>query len=700
MDKLAVTIVDIQPIDPPIGGGRLRLLGLYSGFKNNIEATYIGSYDWRGPEYRDHMLSECLREINVPLSEAHFTAHDELSELLGKPCVDTAFSIQGHLSEEYVKTVQEHVKSANVVILSHPWAFPYVQPTVDSAKQLLVYDSQNNEGRLRMELLDDGSETSEKVLREVVRCEWELCHAADLIFACSQEDKQSFVDLYDVDEAKIIIVPNGVFTSKLMPCENTEEKMKIRERIGLELPAACFIGSNYYPNEEAARLILNVSPELPQYQFVIIGGVGNALDDIDVEDYPNVIITGFVSEDEMRDYLQACDIAINPMLSGSGTNIKMFDFMATGLPIITTSIGARGIPNKGGNLYILCELSMESLIFEVGNLFANMDRQKQLIQNGRREACEKYSWEQISYELGYKLKQKYKKHINSSPVFFSVVIPTYERHDYLHVLLKNLQKQTEKDFEVIIIDQSKEKFNRLSEFADLDIVYFRTDVKGAVKARNTGISLANADVVAFIDDDCIPDENWLNNAKKYFEDPATIGVEGMIEADIYDSEAYRVVANVGVEGLGFMTANLFVKLEVLQKIRGFDEEFDNPHFREDTDLGWRALEFGKIPYAKDVKVLHPSHKRDSTRESAEERNKFYVHDPLLMKKHPCKFIDLYLREVNYNKPDYWPYFKKGVRRHNTYDNLPEFLFNENVLEVTPDQITLELLEIKAEEYHI
>ena len=34
---------------------------------------------------------------------------------------------------------------------------------------------------------------------------------------------------------------------------------------------------------------------------------------------------------------------INPMISGSGTNIKMFDFMAAGLPIITTDIGARGI---------------------------------------------------------------------------------------------------------------------------------------------------------------------------------------------------------------------------------------------------------------------------------------------------------------------------------------------------------------------
>ena len=39
MKKLNVTILDMQPIDPPVGGGRLRLMGLYSGLDRNIEAT-------------------------------------------------------------------------------------------------------------------------------------------------------------------------------------------------------------------------------------------------------------------------------------------------------------------------------------------------------------------------------------------------------------------------------------------------------------------------------------------------------------------------------------------------------------------------------------------------------------------------------------------------------------------------------------
>jgi len=40
------------------------------------------------------------------------------------------------------------------------------------------------------------------------------------------------------------------------------------------------------------------------------------------------------------------DFALNPMLSGSGTNLKMFDYMSAGIPVITTEFGTRGIDDK------------------------------------------------------------------------------------------------------------------------------------------------------------------------------------------------------------------------------------------------------------------------------------------------------------------------------------------------------------------
>ncbi len=98
--------------------------------------------------------------------------------------------------------------------------------------------------------------------------------------------------------------------------------------------------------------------------------------------------------------------------------------------------------------------------------------------------------------------------------------------------------------------------------------------------------------MAFTDDDCQPDADWLRNAQKHLTGTDLCGLEGYVYTDeekIHDPN-YRIVTNKGFEGIGFITANLIIKTDILRKIGGFDVRFDKPHFREDTDLGWRAQE--------------------------------------------------------------------------------------------------------------
>ena len=661
--KTNIVILDMQPITPPIGGGRLRLLGLYSGFSDEFTATYVGSYDWRGESFREIQVSPCLKEIDIPLSEKHFIAHDELSKKVGQSCIDTAFLIQGNLSQDYIERACIEVNKADIVIFSHPWIYPFVKHLLKKESQLIVYDAHNNEYLLRSKLIGQANEESKKLIQNVKYYEEELCKFSDIILVCSKEDRETFSNIYNINKEKCILTPNGVFTNNLYPCKTNEEKEELRKKLGLYKPSICFIGSMYYPNIEACRTIIKIAKKLPEYQFIIIGGVGEALSSKEVENIENVIVCGTVTENEKIDWLRGCDIAINPMYSGSGTNIKMFDFMAAGLPILTTKCGARGIPNIDDKLYIEIKDSVEDIISSIKDIFRNKKDMIQYAKNARKIVENKYSWERISFELGFKLKQLYKLKKYKAP-FFSIVIPTYERHSLLTRLIKKIKNQTFKDFEIIIIDQSKNVWKDKDIFNLSNILYCKTKIRGAVHARNTGIFLSNGQVVAFIDDDCIPEENWLHNAKEYFNNSINVGIEGRIYADNYDTSKYRVVSNEGFEGIGFMTANLFIRSDILKKIDGFDERFDSPHFREDTDLAWRALEFGAIPYGTDVSVLHPSHLRDIQRESIEERNKFFVHDPLLLKKHYKKFIELFKREGHFQNPDYWKYFQKGMIIHN------------------------------------
>jgi FkbM family methyltransferase len=662
---IKVVITDNQCIKPASGGGRLRLLGLYSTLTEGIDATYVGTYDWPGPQRRELRLSKRLREIDIPQSNAHFALNDHLNSLLpGKTIIDVTIPWLVWSSQDLVEAVRKHAAEAEVIVFSHPWMYGCLWDMVRGSGKLIIYDSQNCEAVLREKLL--GSNEFGRCLAASVKwIEGQLCHDSDLILACSEEDKQTFVQLYGVKPQKIIIVPNGVDVRAIHPASHAA-RAQAREKLGVAGFVAVFIGGAYPPNVEAARVILNeLAPAHPEITFIIVGGAGDVAK---AEGVPstapaNIKLLGTVSDEERNEAYAAADIAINPMLTGSGTNIKLLDFLAAGLPTITTSVGARGILKRQDPCFIVDDID------RFGGWFTRLREDPQLrarlASGGRQLAEELYDWRHISAQLGQLIvEQAGLKRSRIVNPYFSVIIPSYERPQSLAKLLDLLCRQVFPEFEVIVVDQSSMPLNLDAVRCNFPLQYILTTEKGAVKARNLGIKHARGRVIAFTDDDCEPDVQWLANAYKNFADERVVGVEGLIESDTSDEERYRIVTNHGAKGIGFMTANLFLRKDTIEKIGGFDERFDNPHFREDTDLAWRALAVGEIPFADDVKVLHPAHPREIWRESREERAKFFVHDPLLFHKHPERYIQLLKTEKHFARtPGFWEHFMRGMVRY-------------------------------------
>ncbi len=243
-----------------------------------------------------------------------------------------------------------------------------------------------------------------------------------------------------------------------------------------------------------------------------------------------------------------------------------------------------------------------------------------------------------------------------------MVIPTYERHEQVDKLMSRLTRQVERDFEIIIVDQSGTPWPGRHHDYGVPVTYFHTRVKGAVMARNTGAALAAGEIIAFTDDDCLPDSEWLLNARPYFDNPAVVGIEGRVTSDHPGDPAFRPVTNVGFTGLGFMTANLLVRSAAFQLLGGFDLQFDHPHFREDTDFGWRMQDCGAVPYAGDVSVFHPAQPRARERESLAARASFFRKDARLYRKHPDRYRDLFFRERHFDSyPGFARYLMAGFR---------------------------------------
>jgi glycosyltransferase involved in cell wall biosynthesis len=400
--RTRVVILDNQPIEPPIGGGRIRLLGLYSNLPADFDPVYVGTYDWRGPGYRSVLHPGRLREVTVPQSEAHFQAHDALRATDPTLGMDVTFPVLSSLSEGFVERVLFEARKADLLVFSHPWVFPVVARDAELAARPFVYDAQNVEGRLRRSLLSAGG-LGAGMASNVESLEREVCRRAAAVLACSEEDAREFVDAYGVDADRVHVVPNGTNVHRLRPA-TAEDRRAARASLGLPAtqPVALFVGSDYPPNAEAARtLCRNVAPELPHVQFVIVGGCTK---DLSASEVPgNVRVLGVVDAATRDRALAASDVAVSPMSRGSGTNVKMLDFFCAGLPVITTPVGARGLSAGAGTAYVVATLA--DIPAALRDLLATPGEAARTAGAARLLAESHYDWRRIGASAGRVLRK-------------------------------------------------------------------------------------------------------------------------------------------------------------------------------------------------------------------------------------------------------------------------------------------------------
>jgi glycosyltransferase involved in cell wall biosynthesis len=407
--RLRVTVIDMQPITPAVGGGRQRLLGLYHALGDDFDCTYVGSYDWPGESYRDQQLTRGLREIIVPLSPAHHEAAAALcAKLGGVTVIDTAFPDQADLSPEFGRVAGEHIAGADVVVFSHPWCFPRLAHLL-APDQLVVYDSHNVEALLKTEALDS-IPGSAPLLRQVAGTEQALLARSSLVLACSQEDAAMYSRIFDLAPGRLRVVPNGAFTGRLAGAELWDRRAN-RIELGLPVgqPVAVFMGSLYGPNADAARYIAEVlAPACPDVFFLLVGGVSEALADLPMRS--NLLATGVVDDSRRDSLLLSADVALNPMHAGSGTNIKMFDYMSAALPILTTEIGARGIGDIEASPDGVVIASLDEFPAKLPQLIDQLESRPELRQRVRQAVVSRFSWERISLELGRLLSLEHLRH--------------------------------------------------------------------------------------------------------------------------------------------------------------------------------------------------------------------------------------------------------------------------------------------------
>lgn len=192
----------------------------------------------------------------------------------------------------------------------------------------------------------------------------------------------------------------------------------------------------------------------------------------------------------------------------------------------------------------------------------------------------------------------------------SIVMATYNRSDLLAIQLQAFEKQTISinQFEIVIVnDGSKDDTVEVLKFWASkmpNLRYHTQKNSGPAKARNKGVELAQGEIIAFTDDDCIVDYNWLKIIQHRFQNQGI----NVLEGQTYTDRTKRTPFTHQIENKKWNpvipTCNAAYRKSFFNKIGGFDENFPFAH-NEDTDLAWRVLEVSEVIFDSNMKVFHP-----------------------------------------------------------------------------------------------
>jgi glycosyltransferase involved in cell wall biosynthesis len=371
--KKKITVVTTYPIYPPRGGGQNRIFYLYKELAKSMLVDII-CLAHEHEEYKKSEIAPNLFEVRVPKSKNHAEKEWRIEEKAGIPVTDIAMLYLYNETPLFVNEVKASSSDAQVVVLSHPYLYNLIQEHIDKP---IIHESHNVEYNLKKQMLENTSHNQE-LLKELYLAEKAACQTALLTTVCAMDDAITIEALYQFDASKAVLVPNGVDLHSVSYLPK-DERVNLKKSLGLKgQKIVLFIGSWHQPNIDAVEEIFKIAIRLPDYNFIVMGSVG---DYFAASQQPkNIGFAGVADDDEKELYLSIADVAINPMLTGSGTNLKMLDYMANGIPVISTEVGARGLGIPKG-LVVTCDVGKFDHYIKNIEQYVDIERSREYVEN-------------------------------------------------------------------------------------------------------------------------------------------------------------------------------------------------------------------------------------------------------------------------------------------------------------------------------
>lgn len=372
---------------PPRTGGEQRSFFLLKALADRFDIiSVVPTYE--NMRMEEVTLAPGLKEVRIPKSGRFSAVSAELRKK-DIPIHQTAmaYALAGASQPDLLEYLRGLWPAIDGVILQHATAAA-VADAVNLERKPTFYLSHNCEFELAANA-HIGSDDHEYALL-MHQLEYRACMGSEVVVPTTTEDREKFVHLYGVPREKVHVAGNGSL------CRYESEA-------ALEVPvdpaSAIFLGSKWGPNLTAGRFICSdLAPTCPGITFHLCG---NVCDDLGGESVPrNVVLHGVLRDEDLAERMARTHIGLNPILDGAGSNVKLADYLAHGLRVVTTPKGMRGFWADLENLHCAAPSDLAGLL----NALCREVPDAATRRTWRARAEALWSWERIGADLGARME--------------------------------------------------------------------------------------------------------------------------------------------------------------------------------------------------------------------------------------------------------------------------------------------------------
>ena len=226
--------------------------------------------------------------------------------------------------------------------------------------------------------------------RKMKSIERKIYNLADCVITVSEKDKQE-LDKIGAN-SPIRVVPNGVDYSRYQIRNEVRDRMRQKYGMGKDDIVLVFHGTlGYLPNITATKLLKyyifpKLSKQHKNLKLLLIGpgrsqNIGGKI--IELPEIPF---------NEFPMHLSMGDIGVVPLTAGSGTRLKIIEYLALGIPTVSTKVGAEGLPVRGGEDIIIAKDAKDNFIEKTIKLLNDKQLRERLSEKGKKIVKEKLDW--------------------------------------------------------------------------------------------------------------------------------------------------------------------------------------------------------------------------------------------------------------------------------------------------------------------